>query len=89
VTLTPEETKIIVLRRGTPKGLKGKIPSYGQTPPTSIEGDNLTWKYAQKNLKKKKISETINNIIPDRNPSSTIALCKPWNVPSREISRHH
>jgi hypothetical protein len=34
----------------------------------------MTPKKAQKNLRKKKTSETINNSIPQRKPNSTIAL---------------
>ena len=66
VTLTPEETNTIVFKRGTWKGLKVKIPEGGHTPPNSTAGDSLLWKNAQKNLKKKKTSETINNNIPHR-----------------------
>ena len=42
------------------------MPYGGHIEPTSILGDKLLWKNAQKNLKKKKISETINKIIPQR-----------------------
>ena len=52
-------------------------------------GDNLLWKNAQKNLTKKKISDTINKAIPHRNPNSTIEVWRPWIAPSRLISRHH
>lgn len=89
VTLTPEETNTIVFKRGTWKGLKVKIPEGGHTPPNSTAGDNLLWKNAQKNLKKKKTSETINNNIPHRKPNSTMALWNPCAAPSRVISRHH
>ena len=65
------------------------MPYGGHIEPTSILGDKLLWKNAQKNLKKKKISETINKIIPQRNPNSTIDVCKPWVVLSRQMSRHH
>jgi len=78
-----------VFKRGTWKGLKIRIPIGGQVLPSSIEGDRLLWKKAQKNLIKKKISETINKIIPQRNPMVTKAVCNPWKVPSREMSRHH
>jgi hypothetical protein len=40
-------------------------------------GDKLLWKKAQKNLTKKKISETINKIIPQRNPKITGKVCNP------------
>ena len=46
-------------------------------------------KKAQKNLKKKKNSDTINNALPQSKPSSVIDVCSPWIAPSREISRHH
>lgn len=61
----------------------------GQFFPISIVGDKLLWKKAQKKLRKKKTSDTINKIIPHRKPIETEFVCKPWNVPSREISRHH
>ena len=89
VTLIPEEIKMIVFNKGTWKGLKTLIPNGGHTEPTSILGDNLAWKNAQKKLKKKKTSETINNAMPQRRPNSTIDVCSPWIVPSRLISRHH
>lgn len=65
------------------------MPKGGHSLPISTLGDSLLWKKAQKNLKKKKISETINNAIPQRKPSSVIDVCSPWIAPSREISRHH
>ena len=77
VTVAPEDTRMIVFKRGTPNGLKGKTPIGGHTLPTSILGESLAWKYAQKKLKKKKTSEVINNIIPQRNPNSTTAVCSP------------
>jgi hypothetical protein len=72
VTLTPEESKITVLSKGTPKGLKAKIPRGGHSFPSSTFTANLLWKKAQKNLRKKNTSEIINKIIPQRNPNSTI-----------------
>ena len=89
MTLIPEDNKITVFNKGTWKGLNTLIPKGGQIEPISMLGDNLLWKNAQKNLKKKKISEIINNAIPQRNPNSTIEVCKPWIAPSRLISRHH
>lgn len=41
VTVAPEDKRIVVLRRGIWKGLKGWIPNGGQYIPTSIVGDNL------------------------------------------------
>lgn len=39
VTVNPEEIKIMVLRRGISKGLKGIMPRGGQVCPISIDGD--------------------------------------------------
>lgn len=89
VTLTPEDTRTIVFNKGTWNGLKVKIPKGGHRAPTSVLGAKLEWKKAQKNLRKKKISEIINKAIPPRRPSSTIDVWRPWVEPSREISRHH
>lgn len=67
----PEEIKIVVLRRGISNGLNGKIFIGGHIDPISILGDNLLWKKAQKKEIKKKISETMNKIIPNFNPHKT------------------
>lgn len=89
VTVTPDANKIAVFKRGIWKGLKAIIPTGGQVIPNSIVGERLLWKKAQKKEIKKKISETINKIIPHRKPKVTGNVCNPWKVPSREISRHH
>jgi hypothetical protein len=78
-----------VFNRGIWKGLKGIIPLGGHIVPNSILGDSLLWKNAQKNEMKKNTSDTMNRIIPQRSPIVTGKVCNPWNVPSREISRHH
>lgn len=78
-----------MLRRGIWIGLKTSIPLGGQIIPISMAGANLLWKNLQKNLTKNKISEVINRIIPHRIPKDTIKVWWPWNVASREISRHH
>lgn len=70
-------------------GLNGEIPIGGHVDPSSMVGDNLLWKKAQKNERKKNTSEIINRIIPHRKPLVTIFVCNPWYVPSRVISRHH
>ena len=49
----------------------------GQVDPSSIVGDKLEWKNAQKNDTKNKTSETINRIIAHRNPFVTIFVCSP------------
>lgn len=89
VTVAPEANKIDVLSNGTWKGLKTKILAGGHSKPSSKVGLKLLWKNAQKKEKKNKISDTINKIIPQRKPTPTLKVCKPWNLPSREISRHH
>jgi len=89
VILTPEERRIIVLRRGTWVALNVEIPRGGQIRPSSHEGERLLWKNAQKKEKKNITSEIIKRIIPQRNPFITWSVCKPWNVLSRETSRHH
>ncbi len=89
VTVTPEDKRIAVFSSGIWKGLKIWIFKGGQIFPISIVGDNLLWKKAQKNLKKNKTSEIINKIIPHRKPKITCFVWIPWNVLSREISRHH
>jgi len=61
----------------------------GHIAPSSIAGERLLWKNAQKKEIKKNTSEIINKIIPHRNPIVTEYVCKPWKVPSRETSRHH
>lgn len=61
----------------------------GQILPISILGDRDIWKNLQKNEKKKKISEIINKIIPNRIKFETFIVCIPWKVLSRITSRHH
>ena len=67
-----------MFNKGTEKGLKGWIPAGGHWEPSSILGDNLLWKNAQKKDEKNIISEIINNTIPHRIPVSTILVCNPW-----------
>jgi hypothetical protein len=61
----------------------------GQVDPSSIAGNRLLWKNAQKNNTKNRISDRINKLIPHRNPFVTIFVCSLWYVPSRVTSRHH
>lgn len=89
VTVIPDANKIAVLSRGIWNGLNGTMPAGGHVAPNSTAGDSLLWKNAQKNEMKKNTSETINKIIPQRNPIVTGYECNPWKVPSREMSRHH
>ena len=60
---------------GTCVGLNGWIPVGGQVDPSSIAGDSLVWKNAQKDDTKNRTSETINTIIPHRRPFVTILRC--------------
>ena len=64
-------------RSSTCIGLNGCFPVGGQVDRSSIVGDNLVWKNAQKNDTKNKVSETINMIIPYRTSFLTIFVCKP------------
>lgn len=89
VTVTPDLSRIVVLSKGIWKGLKAKISLGGHDMPISCVGVRLLWKKAQKNLKKNRISETINKIMPHRNPYVTFFVWRPWNEPSRATSRHH
>ena len=63
---------MIVFIRGTPKGLKAWMPIGGHIEPSSILGDKLLWKKAQKKEKKNITSEQMNRSIPHRSPVSTI-----------------
>lgn len=78
VTLTPEDSKIIVFMRGTFQGLNASRPKGGHEHPSSILGERLLWKNAQKKEKKNITSDVIKSIIPHRKPISTISVCKPW-----------
>ena len=64
VTLTPEDTKTILLNKGNNHGFKTEKSLGGQTPPIPILGDKLKWKNAQKKEKKNIISKIINKTIP-------------------------
>lgn len=77
MTDTPDESKIIVLRRGTWRGLKIEIPEGGHIIPISLIGERLLWKKAQKKEKKKRTSEVIKRIIPHRIPLITKMECNP------------
>jgi len=74
VTLTPDESRMIVFISGTFQGSKASTPIGGHEHPNSIFGDKLLWKKAQKKERKNITSEVINNIIPQRNPISTISV---------------
>lgn len=69
VTVAPEESSTTVFNKGTWKASKEQRPRGGQHDPNSTLGDNEQCRYAQKKLRKKKISETIKRPIPSRNPN--------------------
>lgn len=85
----PDNNKITVFNKGTPKGFNGCTLTGGHTAPKKIEGDKLEAKYAQKNPKKNIISEPINNIKPIFKPLWTIIVWSPLYVASLITSRHH
>jgi hypothetical protein len=64
VTVIPEDSRTIVFNKGTLHGDNVEIPAGGQIFPNSIVGAKLLWKKAQKNEKKKQISEIINKTTP-------------------------
>jgi len=78
VTVTPEDRSKIVFIRGILIGLKVIIDKEGQFCPSSIVGEILLWKNAQKKDTKNKTSETINKTIPIFSPFMTSKECIPW-----------
>jgi len=89
VTDTPDPSNTAVFSKGTPNLLKGVTPVGGHTPPNSTLGDRLAWKKAQKNLRKNKTSETMNNFIPYRRPDCTTFVWNPIKPDSDITSPHH
>lgn len=89
VTVAPLESSRIVLSRGIVIGFSAVIPAGGHCDPSSTVGASEEWKYAQKILRKKKISVTINRETPIVSPFWTISVWSPRNVPSVVISRNH
>jgi len=63
-----------VFSNGKCSGFNTLIPNGGQTEPSTILGDKLAWKKAQKKEKKNITSETINKIIPNFNPLTTLVV---------------
>jgi hypothetical protein len=61
----------------------------GQRDPNSTLGESLLWKKVQKKEMKKKTSEIMNKIIPQRIFKLTFKVWIPWKVLSRITSRHH
>lgn len=77
VIVAPEDKRMQVFSSGTSKGLIASIPTGGQTLPTSMLGLRDAWKNAQKKARKKKTSEQIKRIMPQRIPLSTLRVCLP------------
>jgi len=53
------------------RGLNGVIMAGGHVCPSSILGDELLWKKAQKKAVKNRTSEVMNKIIPTFSPLTT------------------
>jgi len=88
VTVAPDVSNTTVFNSGMWKAERELRPGGGQQEPNSTAGDNEQCKYAQKNPKKKKISETIKRPIPKRKPYWTRLVWKPSNVDSTTILDH-
>jgi len=88
VTVTPEERRRMVFSKGILIGLKEVITVGGQFCPSSMVGEILLWKKAQKKETKNRISEVINRIIPVLRPFMTCLGCSPCSEASRWTSRH-
>jgi len=89
VTDTPDEIRIRVFKRGTLMGLNLLTLFGGHICPISMFGDALSWKYAQKNLKKNITSEVINKSIPIFSPVTTTFWWRPSFLASLNVSTHH
>lgn len=87
--VAPLDSNKVVLSRGTSSGLIPSTPLGGHSPPNSDPTLSEAWKNAQKKVKKNSTSLKMNNNIPNRIPSSTLFVCLPCIVDSRETSRHH
>lgn len=71
VTVTPDDSKVTVLNRGTVYGFGILIPIGGHMQPISGPGERAVWKKAQKNPKKNIASDIKNKTIPIRSPRHT------------------
>ena len=89
VTVAPLDSSSTVLSRGTVIGLSAVTPTGGHWLPSSTVGASEEWKYAQKILRKKKISVTMNSETPIVSPFCTISVWSPRYVPSVVTSRNH
>lgn len=89
VIVAPEDNKIIEFNNGISIGSNGVIPIGGHIKPSSMFGEILLLKNAQKNLMKNIISDVINIIILYFNNDIILISWWPWNDASRFTSRHH
>lgn len=88
MTVTPDDSKMIVFSSGMFSGSKGVIPFGGHNCPISTEGEMLLWKNPQKNDEKNRTSEAMNRTIPVFRPFVTSLKCSPCINDSRVTSRH-
>lgn len=89
VTVTPEERSKMVFSSGMFIGSNATTPLGGQFCPSSMFGEMLLWKKAQKNDIKNNTSDAMNKIIPVFSPVITFVACSPCLRDSRSTSRHH
>jgi len=89
VTVTPDLTSKMVFNSGTLIGLNVLIILGGHIWPISKFGLILEWKYDQKKLLKKKISEIMNKTIPILRPSITVFWWNPSFIDSFRTFFHH
>lgn len=88
VTLTPEDNNKTVFKSGILMGLKDIIIKGGHSWPSSMVGEILLWKNAQKKDIKNSTSEIIKRTIPILRPFMTASGCMPCHDLSRWTSRH-
>lgn len=89
VIVAPEDSKIIEFSNGILIGLNTLMLTGGQFIPSSILGEILLWKKAQKRLKNNITSERMNMIILLFRRFITVFECVPCIEDSRVRSRHH
>lgn len=83
VTVTPDDRRMMVFRSGILMGLKGLIERGGQFWPSSMVGEILVWRNAQKKATKNSTSEVIKRIIPVFMMLITCWAWFPWWEASR------
>ena len=88
VTVTPDESKTTVFKRGTLKVSKDSNLTGGQVSLVWASKHKELLKNDQKNLEKNITSEKINKIILDLNLAITSSVCNLIIFDSQVISRH-